>query len=74
MVGSTFRLRTHFYKLIDRYSGFEHHYMCIIRPVARPAGGGGPKFQNEIFRPWRELGGGELGKSGQNIYSQRKIF
>ena len=48
--------------------GLEHRQE--IRPVARPAGGGGPKFQNEIFRPWRELGEAELGKSGQNIYSE----
>ena len=42
---------------------------------ARSETRGGPKFQNEIFcRRWRELGGGELGKSGQNIYSRRIFF
>ena len=30
--------------------------LVVRRPVARPSGGGGPKFQNEVFRPWRELG------------------
>ena len=44
----------------------------VVRPVARPAGGG-PKFQNEIFCLWRELGGGRTWKKWTKYILSKKI-
>ena len=43
------------------------------RPVARPAGGGA-KLQNEIFRHWRELGGGRTWKKWTKYILAEQIF
>ena len=44
---------------------------CQARSETR--GWGGPKFQNEIFRPWRELGGPNLEKVDK-IYTRGENF